>query len=74
MIFNLNKLSIDSLTFHKCKYAGHDIPELIYRLRQPTYEVIDLESKKRQFIDALAKLDDTLSWYHRDIKLLIFIM
>jgi len=51
------------------KYAGHDLPELTYRMQQLTNEVIDLESKKRQSIDALAQLSDTLSWYHRNIKL-----
>ena len=29
------------------KYAGHDIPELIYRLQRLANEVIDLESKKK---------------------------
>jgi hypothetical protein len=51
------------------KYVGQDIPELTYRLQQLANEVIDLESKKRQSIDALAQLSDTLSWYHRNIKL-----
>jgi hypothetical protein len=51
------------------KYTGHDMPELIYRLQQLANEVIDLESKKRQSIDSLVQLDDTLSWYHRNIKL-----
>jgi hypothetical protein len=51
------------------KYAGHDIPELTYRLQQLANEVIDLESKKRQSLDALAQLTDTLSWYHRNIKI-----
>jgi hypothetical protein len=51
------------------KYAGHDMPELTYRLQQLTNEVIDLESKKRQSIDTLLQLDDTLSWYHRNINL-----
>jgi hypothetical protein len=51
------------------KYAGQDIPELTYRLQQLANEVIDLESKKRQSIDALAQFSDTLSWYHRNIKL-----
>ena len=32
-------------------------------------KVIDLESKKKLSIDALAQLSDTLSWYHRNIKL-----
>jgi hypothetical protein len=51
------------------KYTGHDLPELTYRMQQLANEVIDLESKKKQSIDALAQLSDTLSWYHRNIKL-----
>jgi hypothetical protein len=51
------------------KYAGYDLPELTYRMQQLANEVIDLESKKRQSIDTLVQLDDTLSWYHRNIKL-----
>ena len=51
------------------KYAGHDMPELTYRLQQLANEVIDLESKKKQSIDTLVQLDDTLSWYHRNIKI-----
>jgi DNA-binding CsgD family transcriptional regulator len=51
------------------KYAGHDLPELTYRLQQVANEVIDLESKKRQSIDTLLQLDDKLSWYHRNINL-----
>ncbi len=51
------------------KYAGVELPELTYRLQQLANEVIDLESKKRQSIDALAQLSDTLSWYHRNINL-----
>ncbi len=51
------------------KYAGHDLPELTYRMQQVANEVIDLESKKKLSIDALAQLSDTLSWYHRNIKL-----
>ena len=51
------------------KYAGHDLPELTYRMQQLANEVIDLESKKKLSIDALAQLSDTLSWYHRNIKL-----
>jgi hypothetical protein len=51
------------------KYAGHDLPELTYRMQQLANEVIDLESKKKQSIDALAQLSDTLNWYHRNIKL-----
>jgi hypothetical protein len=51
------------------KYAGHDLPDLTYRMQQLANEVIDLESKKKQSIDALAQLSDTLSWYHRNIKL-----
>ena len=38
-------------------------------MRQLANEVIDLESKKKQSIDALAQLSDTLSWYHRNIEL-----
>jgi hypothetical protein len=51
------------------KYAGHDLPELTYRMQQLANEVIDLESKKKQSIDALAQLSDTLSWYHGNIEL-----
>ena len=51
------------------KYAGQDLPELTYRMQQLANEVIDLESKKKQSIDALAQLSDTLSWYHRNINL-----
>jgi hypothetical protein len=51
------------------KYAGQDLPELTYRMQQLANEVIDPESKKKQSIDALAQLSDTLSWYHRNIKL-----
>jgi hypothetical protein len=51
------------------KYSGYDKPELTYRLQQIANEVIDLESKKRQSIDALVQLDDMLSWYQRNIKL-----
>jgi hypothetical protein len=51
------------------KYAGQDLPELTYRMQQLANEVIDLESKKKQSIDALAQLSDTLNWYHRNIKL-----
>jgi hypothetical protein len=51
------------------KYAGQDLPELTYRMQRLVNEVIDLESKKKQSIDALAQLSDTLSWYHRNIKL-----
>jgi hypothetical protein len=51
------------------KYAGQDIPELTYRLQQLANEIIDLESKKRQSIDELTQASDTLSWYHRNIKL-----
>ena len=51
------------------KYAGHDLPELTYRMQQLANEVMDLESKKKLSIDALAQLSDTLSWYHRNIKL-----
>ncbi len=51
------------------KYAGHDLPEVTYRMQQLANEVIDLESKKKQSIDALAQLSDTLSWYHNNIEL-----
>ena len=51
------------------RYAGHDLPELTYRVQQLTNEVIDLESKKKLSIDALAQVTDTLSWYHRNIEL-----
>lgn len=51
------------------KYAGHDIPELIYRMQQLANEVIDLESKKKINIDALTQLSDTLNWYHRNIEI-----
>jgi hypothetical protein len=51
------------------KYAGYDLPELTYRIQQLANEVIDLESKKKQSIDELAQLGDTLDWYHRNIKL-----
>jgi hypothetical protein len=61
----LNEESLSSFL----KYAGHDLPELTYRLQQLANEVIDLESKKRQSIDALVQLDDTLGWYHRNNKI-----
>ena len=51
------------------KYAGHDLPELTYRLQQLANEIIDLESKKKQSMDALMQLTDTLNWYHRNINL-----
>jgi hypothetical protein len=51
------------------KYAGHDLPELTYRMQHLANEVIDLESKKKLSIDALAQLTDTLSWYHNNIEL-----
>jgi hypothetical protein len=51
------------------KYAVQDIPELTYRLQQLANKIIDLESKKRQSIDELIQASDTLSWYHRNIKL-----
>ena len=51
------------------KYAGHEIPELIYRLQKLANEVIDLESKKRQSLDAITHFDDTLDWHHRNIRL-----
>ena len=43
------------------KYVGQDLPELFNRLQQLANEVIDLESKKKQSIDALAQLTDKLS-------------
>jgi hypothetical protein len=64
----LGMLNEESLS-NFLKYAGYDIPDLIYRLQQLANEVIDLESKKRQSIDELVQLDDTLSWYHRNIKI-----
>jgi hypothetical protein len=51
------------------KYAGYDLPELTNITQQLANEVIDLESKKKQSIDALTQLSDMLSWYHRNIKL-----
>jgi hypothetical protein len=51
------------------KYAGHDIPELIYRLQRLANEVIGLESKTKKSIDELAQLGDMLDWYHRNIKI-----
>jgi len=51
------------------KYAGHDLPELTYRMQQLANEVIDLESKKKLSIDALAQLTDMLSWYQNNIEL-----
>jgi hypothetical protein len=51
------------------KYAGHDLPELTYRIQQLANEVIDLESNKKHSIDELAQLGDTLDWYYRNIKL-----
>jgi hypothetical protein len=51
------------------KYAGVELPEFTYRIQQLANEVIDLESKKRQSIDTLLQLDDTLDWYHGNIKL-----
>jgi hypothetical protein len=45
------------------------MPELTYKLQQLTNKVIDLESKKRQSLDVLAQLSDTLSWYHRNIRI-----
>lgn len=55
--------------FNFLKYTGHDLPELTYKIQQLANEVIDLESKKKQSIDELAQLGDTLDWYHRNIKL-----
>jgi hypothetical protein len=40
-----------------------------YRIQQLANEVIDLESKKKQSIDELVQLGDTLDWYHRNIKI-----
>ena len=57
---------------HLCmllEYAGHDLSELTYRIQQLANQIIDLESKKKQSIDAFTQLDDTLSWYYRNIKL-----
>jgi len=51
------------------KYAGHDLPELTYRMQQLANEVIDLESKKKLSIDTLAQLTDMLSWYQNNIEL-----
>jgi hypothetical protein len=51
------------------KYAGYDLPELTYRIQQLANEVIDLGSKKKQSIDELVQLGDTLDWYHRNIKI-----
>jgi hypothetical protein len=61
----LNEESLSSFL----KYTGHDLPELTYRLQQLANQVVDLESKKRQSLDALVQLDDALSWYHRNIKI-----
>jgi hypothetical protein len=51
------------------KYAGVELPELTYRLQLLANEVIDLESKKKYSIDSLTQLSDTLSWYHRNIRI-----
>jgi hypothetical protein len=51
------------------KYAGYDLPELTYKIQQLANEVIDLESKKKQSIDELSHVSDTLNWYHGNIKL-----
>jgi hypothetical protein len=51
------------------KYVGYDLHELTYMIQQLANEVIALESKKRQSIYALVQLDDTLRWYHRNIKI-----
>jgi hypothetical protein len=64
-----NKMLNEKYISNLLKYAGHDIPELIYRLQQLANEAIDLESKKKQSIDELAQLGDTLDWYHRNIKI-----
>jgi hypothetical protein len=63
-----NMLNEEYLT-NFLKYAGYDLPELTNKIQQLANEVIDLESKKRQSIDTLVQLDDTLSWYQRNIKL-----
>jgi hypothetical protein len=55
--------------FNLLKYAGHDIPELTYRMQRLANEVIVLESKKKESIDELAQLGDTLDWYQRNIKI-----
>jgi hypothetical protein len=64
-----HKMLNEEYLFNLLKYAGQDIPELTYRLRQLANEVIDLESKKRQSVDALIQLDDTLDWQQRNIRL-----
>lgn len=64
-----HKMLNEEYLLNLLKYAGHDIPELTYRLQQLVDKVIDLESKKRQSTDALIQLDDTLDWHHRNIKL-----
>jgi hypothetical protein len=51
------------------KYAGVELPELTYRLQQLADKVIELESKKKYSIDELTQLSDTLSWYHKNIKI-----
>jgi hypothetical protein len=51
------------------KYAGYDLPELTYKMQQLSNEIIDLESKKKQSIDELSHVSDTLNWYHGNIKL-----
>jgi hypothetical protein len=40
------------------KYAGHDLPEFTNRIQQLANEAINLESKKKQSIDALTQLGD----------------
>jgi hypothetical protein len=61
----LNKEYLSNLL----KYAGHDIPDLTHRLQQLANEVIDLESKKKQSLDAVTHFDDTIDWHHRNIRL-----
>ena len=61
----LNEESLSSFL----KYAGHDLPELTYRLQLLANEVIELELKKKQSIDELIQLGETLDWYHRNIKI-----
>ena len=63
------KAQVEESLSNFLKYAGHDLPELTYRMQQLANEVIDLESKKKLSIDALAQLTDTLSWYHNNIEL-----
>jgi low affinity Fe/Cu permease len=64
-----NKMLNEKYISNLLKYAGHDIPELIYRLQRLANEVIGLESKTKKSIDELAQLGDMLDWYHRNIKI-----